>query len=96
MPERDALERLIEDGFVRRDGTRLRTSPRWQAALARAALGLQRSSAPWQDLRLPIAAALCEHYRGVPDEDIAHLVEAMLPVEEGELAPLFGVTSSGP
>jgi len=96
MPEHDALERLIDDGFVWRDGTRLRTTPRWQAALARAALGLQRSNAPWQDLRLPIAAALADHYRELPDDEIANLVEAMLPVAEAELAPLFGAAPRAP
>jgi hypothetical protein len=96
MLEQDALERLIEDGFVRRESTHLRTTARWQAALARAALALQRANAPWQDLRLPIAAALAEHYRELPDEEIASLVEAMLPVEEAELAPLFGAAPRAP
>ncbi len=89
-PSDAAVARLVEDGFLRREGARVRTTPRWQAALARAALGLQRTDAPWRDLRLPIAAALVEHYRDLSDEEVAVLVEAMLPVEERELAPVLG------
>ncbi len=87
MPDEAALERLISDGFVRRDPVRPRTTHRWQAALARAAFTLQRAGAPWQDLRLPIAAARAAHYPERPDEERAALVEALLPVEERELAP---------
>ncbi len=89
MPEDDPLARLLEDGFVRREGDALRTTARWQAAMARAAFGLSRSGARWQDLRLPIAAAIVQHYRDLADAEIATMVEAMLPVEEKELAPLF-------
>jgi hypothetical protein len=87
---RDPAERLLDDGLIRRDGERLRTTPRWQAAMARAAFGLQRAQAPWQDLRLPIAAALLERYPSATDEELAALVEAMLPVEEAELAAAWG------
>ncbi len=92
MPDRgvndDALRaELAADGFLRRDGDGWRTTPRWQAALARAAFGLQRANAPWLDLRLPIAAALAEHYPERSDEELAALVEALLPVEERELVP---------
>lgn len=90
MPELDARERLIADGLLRREETRLATTPRAQAALARAALRLQRSGAPWQDLRLPLAAVLVEWYPELPDEEVATLVEAMLPVVASELPPLFG------
>ena len=40
---RDPADQLLEDGLIRRDGERTRTTPRWQAAMARAALGLQRA-----------------------------------------------------
>jgi hypothetical protein len=90
MPDPRAVERLIADGYLRREGARLRTTPRWQAALARAALALKRAEAPWRDLRLPIAAALAEPYGAMDDEALATLVEAMLLVEEPELAPLAG------
>jgi hypothetical protein len=83
----DALARLVEAGFLRReDGGRVRSAARWQAALARAAFRLQRAGAPW-DLRLPIAAALVESFPELPDETIAALVEQMLRVEEAELPP---------
>lgn len=86
----DPIGRLVECGYVRREEDRTRTTPRWQAALARAALGLQRAGAPWRDLRLPIAVALLERWPEASDEELAELVEAMLPVEEAELAPLLG------
>jgi hypothetical protein len=87
---RDPAEQLLEDGLIRREGDRTRTTPRWQAAMARAAVALQRAQASWQDLRLPIAAALLERYPGATDEELAALVEAMLPVEEAELAAAWG------
>ena len=97
MPDADplALERLVEDGLLQRS-PRLRTSPRWQAAMARAALALKRGGAPWGDLRLPIAAALIERYPGLGDEALAPLVEAMLAVEEAELPPLLGAAGHPP
>lgn len=90
------LEPLIEDGLLRREGDRLRTTARWQAALARAAFSLQRAGAPWRDLRLPIAAALAERYAELPDDELAQLVEALLPVEEAELPPVLVGTSRAP
>jgi len=90
MPERDATERLIADGLLEREESCVRTTVRSEAALARAAITLQRAGAPWRDLRLPIAAALLERYPDLSDEEIASLVEAMLPVVMGELPPLFG------
>ncbi len=87
---RDPAERLLADGLIRREGDRARTTARWQAAMARAASTLQRAAAPWQDLRLPIAAALLEWYPDAADEELAALVEAMLPVEEAELAASWG------
>ena len=92
MPEPEEV--LRADGLTRRDGDRTRTTPRWQAAMARAALRLQRDGAPWQDLRLPVAAALLESYPDASDEELAALVEAMLPVEEAELAAAWGEASA--
>jgi hypothetical protein len=89
MPERDARERLVEDGFLERVESRLRTTARAQGALARAAFALQRAGAPWKDLRLPLAAVLAERYPELPDPELADLVEAMLPVVLAELPPLF-------
>lgn len=90
MPDPHAVERLIADGYLRRDGARVTTTPRWQAALARAALRLQRAQAPWRDLRLPIAAALAEPYEALDDETLATLVETMLVVEQPGLASVVG------
>ena len=82
-----ALQRLVADGYLRRDDAELRTTARFHAALARAAYALQRENAPWRDLRLPIAAALAASYGSLADEDLAVIVEAMLAVEERELPP---------
>ncbi len=87
---RDPVERLVADGLLRREGDRLRTTARWQAAMARAALDLQRDGAPWRDLRLPLAAALLARYPDAADEELAAFVEAMLPLEEAELGPVLG------
>ena len=90
-PEPEGLSRLVDDGLVVLREGRARTTARWQATAARAAMSLQRAGAPWLDLRLPIAAALVEHYPAMEETELAKLVEAMLGVEEAELAPVFGV-----
>jgi len=79
------LARLEADGWVRSGPQGARTTARWQAAMARAALRLYRNEAPWQDLRLPIAAALLDAYQGLTDLELAELVEVMLPIEQAEL-----------
>ena len=99
MLDGQALERLVADGFLRREGGRTRTAPRWQAAMARAAARLKQEEAPWRDLRLPIAAALLDSYPAVDDEFLVSLVEAMMHVEESELAAVLGpglIRRSGP
>jgi hypothetical protein len=53
--------------------------------MARAAHRLYRSDAPWQDLRLPITAALLDIYDSLDDADLADFVEVMLPIEQREL-----------
>jgi hypothetical protein len=53
--------------------------------MARAAHRLYRSEAPWQDLRLPITAALLDIYGNLADVDLADFVEVMLPIEQREL-----------
>ena len=87
MPDPAVLEALEAEGLVRREGGRLRTTRRWQAAVARAALRLYRDGAPWQDLRLPIASAFVELCPDRTDAEIAARVDAMLPIEAAELAP---------
>jgi hypothetical protein len=53
--------------------------------MARAAHRLYRSDVPWQDLRLPITAALLDIYGSLDDADLADFVEVMLPIEQREL-----------
>lgn len=84
------LEMLEADGLLRREGDRLRTTRRWQSAMARAAFRLVGAGIDGDDLRVPVASALVEIY-GIdePEEHIAELVEAMLPIEERELDPVL-------
>lgn len=90
MPESGPVKALLSYGYLHRDGARLRTTARWQAAMARAALRLQSSNAPFSGLRLPVAAALAESHGELSDEELAVLVEAMVPIEEEELASAWG------
>lgn len=84
----EALRGLERDGLLRREQAVLRTTKRWQAAMARAALRLYRAGEDSDDLRIPIAAALFELYGpDVMRERMAELVEAMLPIEAAELDP---------
>ena len=80
-----ALTRLMVDGWVRSGPEGARTTARWQAAMARAALRLYRGDEPWKDLRLPIVAALLDVYDDLSDAELASFVEAMLPIEQREL-----------
>lgn len=82
------LARLERDGFLVRRGGRLRTTRRWQGAMARAALRLGRAGDPGDDLRAPIAAALLDVYGAdVPEAELVARTLAMLPIEAAELSP---------
>jgi len=83
------LHQLFELGVLTLDGIRPRTTPRWQAAMARAALTLKREGAPWRDLRLPIAMALVEIAGMLPDNELVRRVEQMALIEQNELGSLF-------
>jgi hypothetical protein len=85
LAEESALARLAADGLVCIDSGEARTTARWQAVMARAAHRLYRGGAPWQDLRLPITVALLDACPELGDDEIADLVEAMLPIEQREL-----------
>jgi len=88
MPALDALARLEADGVLRRDGDRYRTTRRFQAAMARAAFHLVRTTDEEGDLRFPIAHALVELYGPeLSDAEMVQLVEELLPIERGELDP---------
>jgi hypothetical protein len=77
-----ALRRIEEDGLAARVDGVFRTTRKWQRAMARAALHLYENGDPGEDLRVPIASALLELYGDrVDDEELAGLVEGMLPIE---------------
>ena len=89
MPAPDALLATLEaDGLLRPVGDGYRTTRRWQSAMARAAFRLVSAGMDGDDLRVPIAAALVEIYGdALPDERIAELALALVPIEAAELAP---------
>jgi hypothetical protein len=77
-----ALRRIEDDGLAARVDGVLRTTRKWQRTMARAALALYEAGDPGEDLRVPIASALLDLYGDrVEDEELADLVEAMLPIE---------------
>jgi hypothetical protein len=89
----EVLAQLEADGLICRVGDRYRTTRRWQAAMARAAFHLVRTTEGGDDLRLPIAYALVEIYGAeLADAGMAALVEHMLPIEVAELAPSEGAS----
>lgn len=88
MPDGGAERRLIGAELVSSSGGRLRTTRRWQSAMARAAGELYGQKLPF-DLRLPIAMALTEIFGAeVPSDELVELIDAMLPIELSELEPL--------
>ncbi len=80
MSEVRALERLIADGFVLRGSPQCVPAPRWHAAIARAATVLHTTGADDSDLRIPVAWALSAAYEKVTDEELADLIDVMLPM----------------
>lgn len=89
MPASETILSLEADGLLRREGDRLRTTRRWQSAMARAAFRLVGSGVDGDDLRVPVASALVELYGNErTEEELADLVEAILPIEQRELDPL--------
>jgi hypothetical protein len=91
VPEREVQIRLLADGLLLSAESGLRSTRRWQAAMARAALRLIRAGLDGDDLRVPIATALIELYGDeLDDRAIADAVEIMLPIEMAELAQVLG------
>jgi hypothetical protein len=85
MPSREeVVAQLTAAELVALHDGRLRTTRRWQGALARAAVRLYAEGAPWKDLRLPIAAALVE-LLSTDDDTLVACVDVMLAVEVEEL-----------
>jgi hypothetical protein len=89
MPKQDLVERLVADGLLYREDSRLRTTQRWQGAMARAAVHLRDSNWQTEDLREPIAYALIDIYGDTLDNaTIVDAVAVLLPLELAELPPL--------
>ena len=84
--QREWLTRLERDGFLETIGARLRTTRRWHAALARAALRLFQDGEELTDLRVPIAFALAESYDDQPEKSLAAAVRVILPIAVEELS----------
>lgn len=90
----DLVRRLVELRAVSSDGGSLRTTRRFQAAMARAAAEAVRRREQRFDLRIPVAAALLELVEAgangngehLSDELLASLVELVVPLEAGGVA----------
>ncbi|MDP1826236.1 MAG: hypothetical protein Q8L48_23415 [Archangium sp.] len=81
MSDEPVLERLIADGFVRRQSNRCVPAERWHAAVARAATSLLARGEDLDDLRVPVAWALSETYgECTNDEDLVQMVALMTPL----------------
>jgi len=78
--EPPALERLITDGFVLRGTPQCVPAPRWRDAMARAASALQSTGADDANLRVPVAWALSAAYEKLNDDELAELIDVMLPM----------------
>ncbi len=89
-----ALQRLEDDGLLRREASCHRTTRRWQTAMARAAFRLLYAGSDESDLRLPVACALLEVYGELPDEELAAMVTVMTPIEADELDPRVHIARS--
>jgi hypothetical protein len=83
----DWVTRFAADGLLHRENGRLRTTRRWQAAMARAALLLAKND-DGRDLRVPIAFALIDLYGdALVNEQLVQAIRTMLPIEYEELHP---------
>lgn len=81
MSEGSALERLIADGFVRRESNRCVPADRWHAAVARAAATLWSRGEELEDLRVPVAWALGEAYGdSSSDDELVEMIALMMPL----------------
>ena len=80
-----AVADLVRDGVLAREHERLRTTRRWQGAMARAARALQEAGAEF-DLRRPIAMALIDLLGAHRDDrELARYVAVLLPFESASL-----------
>ena len=75
------LARLEQDGLVLRTDGVVKTTRRWQGAMARAALRLVDAREVREDIRIPMAMALLELYEGVDDRELIAMIEVLLPLE---------------
>jgi len=89
------LQRLESDGLLRQERSCHRTTRRWQAAMARAALQLITSGDDSNDLRVPIVLALIELYgERLSTDEIVQCVEIIAPIEAAELDPSGRLSSA--
>jgi hypothetical protein len=76
--------RLVGEGLLRAEGDALRSTPRWQAAVMRAAQRLLRQGEKGEDVRVPIAAALLELFPHASDAELAAMTLRMAEIEARE------------
>lgn len=80
--QREALRQLTADGLIVREREAHRTTNKWRSAMARAMVQLYHWGDEGDDLRLPVALALVDLYRGSLNDDVlASYMAAMMYVE---------------
>ncbi len=85
------LNRLERHLLIERRKNTFRTTPRWQGAMARAALRMRAAGDSGEDLRVPVASALVELCGTSIDDDVlVDLVRIMTSLELRELGAPAG------
>ena len=83
MHQNLAIKRLQNARIIEISASGTKSTRRWQAAMARAALDLLARNDPSEDIRVPITYALLQLYGNtISDNDLFDLVTAMLPIEQ--------------
>jgi len=82
------MNRLLSEGLISTESGKARTTRRFQGAMARAAARLYGLDQGEEDLRVPLSLALLDVCGDkLSDQELAALVEVMLPIEVAELDP---------
>lgn len=84
MDADETARRLQAAGLLAATEAGLRTTPRWQAAVMRAAAGLYRAGDVGDDVRVPLAMALDEQLPHTSDDDAAGMLAVLVAVEAAE------------
>lgn len=94
MPGSEALVELHEHGLIAPRGDTFRTTARWQAAMARAALRLVTDGTDdGRDLRVRVVLALLDFFHDASDAQLCVLADTLVPIELAALEPRPAVST---